>query len=1463
MADSFNVEKNTFYKTKEIDSDTSIKSYYPDSFDGKAINGDISNDANQIIYLANSKAPSIPMETVDPEIKSLHLQYYTNNVSSSNAQALPRFKVYKMKDSAVVTEGKLPIIDDSVTSFYTHQGGESPWMEDTFSGVNTGFADRVDYTKGVAMNLPSTKYKISGKQYKKYLEFRGYFSLDKGGPLREAPHDSTTIILQQQPGGRYGIVKVNDREIGPYDIYRWAPNNSENYEKWVFAGYTLSESQLIEYGAYKDESLFNREIKTYSTFDTEFTDRVTQFNTIFNFVKEAPDSEDIKVQTIGTTGDDNKMYSTSRFMFNNGDKLTGNASGHIEQFWENYTGTDTNYANFFGRTYISGTSLPQTTFASIDFFPQPVDLDFAGYGAFDEVNAAGNAKELEFTLKFEEQPFVTKTLNKNESDVGPMLRYYRGFFIVFSQIAPKKDDNWNTFLGRNLHRIGAPNHNPSVSGTMAGMWFVQDRPDTGYSVVQEDYVYGIPFTNDTKGGYPGITGAHWGDDDDIHSNFDRLRTGSAAHSPPWNIKVPLNEWFKLRFKFQYHRPKGEPYENILVYTPDVFDDTGEMQSGTLMLSNFINEFGSLWDINCVSIWANNFRAIAADMAYTGGINPNCTADPPGFETDDFKQSVLIDSIKFTNIGSNVNNATINNNNILPAQLGMSYETGVPAWNYGGASGNNWPQSVSQSMTGGQDNFYGELKQPIQQNWCFGFDDDYQDYLQGNGMSFFFNGFNSATSNLLGIHEQFISGSYSYSGGVGITAQKVGAYKGGTRFSGKDRDVDDFVQQGFASISGTYADLMKRENIYCAARVIGASTNGKTIMVDAPEVFDLPLGPPSNGGTEYVMWFMDDPKTFNVKGTQNEASNYTDFIAGSSSCGMIDDHEVYQTKRRDGNTIYLNRDLTYSDAGNNSMVTTHISGAQVNNYTHKGQNRGRLGSVFISPKKYWFNFHFIPTQRETGYITTWGSWNGASAGANGWGGIPITNRSYESVLLVSGTTHGSLEVGSADTVLGSTFNEYLWTDGGNSKEWRITNDGQGIIDTNIDYGFSTYGTADTTNDITYGGYINESFPLAGKNYLDLSSYIKVSNPDYDSNFNFTLYPFLEDNQAYTNTYRINIDNREGSNPPKLIWGIRDSLPRVSELTVAPAVDVLSMENPLSESSSDFSDVTFTWKEDAPDVWYRLLFVDTALIENKYTNANFIASFNENPDTDSSYSYYSGSADYATKSNGRTITGGTPSSLASIEGIQGYGLSGAAYLHTEGVVETLGAADQFSLLTHLKPITTGTILRASSSTANNNSLILQLNSSKKLVAKMNNAATTLTSTTAFDVDGEQPLSVLLTYNKASDANNFKMYVNGTLEDTSNYTTDFSNTSLVQYFRYDAGETDVYSGWLEELTWYTKEIYNVPNASEYQLNTSLLTDEVGGQSNAYNSRLFVFDYHNIRGVSPASVARSNSAGWKVTSL
>ena len=53
MASSFNVKDNTFYKAKEMDADTSLRIYYPDSFDGLSNNGELRNDANEKFYIAN------------------------------------------------------------------------------------------------------------------------------------------------------------------------------------------------------------------------------------------------------------------------------------------------------------------------------------------------------------------------------------------------------------------------------------------------------------------------------------------------------------------------------------------------------------------------------------------------------------------------------------------------------------------------------------------------------------------------------------------------------------------------------------------------------------------------------------------------------------------------------------------------------------------------------------------------------------------------------------------------------------------------------------------------------------------------------------------------------------------------------------------------------------------------------------------------------------------------------------------------------------------------------------------------------------------------------------------------------------------------------------------------------------------------------------------------------------------
>ncbi len=268
---------------------------------------------------------------------------------------------------------------------------------------------------------------------------------------------------------------------------------------------------------------------------------------------------------------------------------------------------------------------------------------------------------------------------------------------------------------------------------------------------------------------------------------------------------------------------------------------------------------------------------------------------------------------------------------------------------------------------------------------------------------------------------------------------------------------------------------------------------------------------------------------------------------------------------------------------------------------------------------------------------------------------------------------------------------------------------------------------------------------------------------------------------------------------------------------------------------------------------MLWVDIDLIQSKYHKANFIAPFNEIPNVDTNYYYYSSSAEYADKRN-PVSWGVAPATYSTIEGFQGWGFSGSTAI--SGTSLTLGSASEYTMMCHLRPSVTGTIITPPPP-PDSPQLTLRLNSGKKLVATMNASGTTLTSTTTYDVDGVQPLAVVITYNKSLDNNNFKMYVNNSLEDTADYTTDFVNAALTLRLAQD------YTGLLEEVSWHTKEVYVAQNTNNFTLPTKNLPDLTGSKSNKYQSRLFLMDYHNIRGTSPREVAMSNTAAWKVTGV
>ena len=79
--------------------------------------------------------------------------------------------------------------------------------------------------------------------------------------------------------------------------------------------------------------------------------------------------------------------------------------------------------------------------------------------------------------------------------------------------------------------------------------------------------------------------------------------------------------------------------------------------------------------------------------------------------------------------------------------------------------------------------------------------------------------------------------------------------------------------------------------------------------------------------------------------------------------------------------------------------------------------------------------------------------------------------------------------------------------------------------------------------------------------------------------------------------------------------------------------------------------------------------------------------------------------------------------------------------------------------------------------------------------------------------------------------------------------------------------FHGTIEEIILYPYEVYMVPNANEFVLETNTLPDYTStgsaGIEKNYNARLFLYDYTNIRGKASDEVAATTPVQWKVTGV
>jgi hypothetical protein len=146
----------------------------------------------------------------------------------------------------------------------------------------------------------------------------------------------------------------------------------------------------------------------------------------------------------------------------------------------------------------------------------------------------------------------------------------------------------------------------------------------------------------------------------------------------------------------------------------------------------------------------------------------------------------------------------------------------------------------------------------------------------------------------------------------------------------------------------------------------------------------------------------------------------------------------------------------------------------------------------------------------------------------------------------------------------------------------------------------------------------------------------------------------------------------------------------------------------------------------------------------------------------------------------------------------------------------------------------------------------------------------SKTPIDIDGSA-FNVIYTYKKNSNTGpDGRLYVNGVLEAYKESTDDLSTTDkdlIIGSVLSGSSSTVKYTnqsfrGSIEEIIFYDTELIVPQQTKEYIYNTSdLLDKDSSGNLITHNTRLFLFDYHNIRGKSEKEVAFSNQVAWRAT--
>ena len=522
----------------------------------------------------------------------------------------------------------------------------------------------------------------------------------------------------------------------------------------------------------------------------------------------------------------------------------------------------------------------------------------------------------------------------------------------------------------------------------------------------------------------------------------------------------------------------------------------------------------------------------------------------------------------------------------------------------------------------------------------------------------------------------------------------------------------------------------------------------------------------------------------------------------------------QIEKIEGNIVTFSGDISADTDGNADQYTPTIN----------------TSNLYVSPKAHWVTLRLGP--QVVGQFE---------------------DRYYNGIYRVARDANG------ADFTPGVTYNEFLYNDGLNTNSWDLIVKEDSNVVTDTDFGFgSMSGKQDA--DPTETGYVASKWCESGRNIFNISKKIIDSREkELGDVLPFIIQPRTFSDAAVTVTTN---NNGTASNKPICLTVFEDELPKITDFTVSP-----DENNPFFPK--------FKWECQADDLWYGFLLMNDETIHNQYKNAVLHYPLNESGADLTTIS----TVPVEQISNVATAVSGV---VYDIEGLAGncVRFDGNDFVRSgTGSADPLGGAlTEASFVMHV--VHDAAAIGADQHILYKNQVVeVKVNSSDIIVAHLywdTNSYVELTSTSLMPIDGETPMNIIVTLDTTLVDGNVKLFINGKLEDQSglHITSDATGartgwlkdtgleTNNNQLFIGSANTSTGFVGRIEEVVVYNKAIYPFTGRDKELLFTKPLQelqDTTVSSSRPYSGKVFLKDYHNIRGVSVSEVATAPPVSFK----